>query len=321
MTPTGKVSVVMVNWNGLSDTEECVDSLLRCAYPSLEIVVVDNGSSGGDAGLLGQKYGDRIRVIANQSNIGFVGGALLGLEEAMNRDSGYVLLIGNDMSVEPDLVSRLVDAATAHQDYAFVVPTIMNYYQPEQLDANPERARWLGLGALRLAELENSKELEDCHWASGGCMLLRVSYMEKASVLKAMRPYFLYGDPIWCLSALCNGYRIGYVRSARVYHKGSRSLKRMGPARLKWVMRDYLVLWFDFWRSGYYRGLRPSVLGMYVWWIFLRRPLYMPGLIMRNLNAGTLRALRQGFGSAFSWMRHARQEEPQVKQGDRRGSV
>ncbi len=38
------VTVVVVNWNGWADTIECLESVLRSAYPAFRVVVCDNGS-------------------------------------------------------------------------------------------------------------------------------------------------------------------------------------------------------------------------------------------------------------------------------------
>jgi GT2 family glycosyltransferase len=50
MTPKSPcVFIILVNWNGLSDTRECLESLSKITYPNARVVVVDNGSQNGDA--------------------------------------------------------------------------------------------------------------------------------------------------------------------------------------------------------------------------------------------------------------------------------
>jgi GT2 family glycosyltransferase len=44
-----------VNWNRAKDTLEWVDSLLQ-GNPGTEVVVVDNGSTGGSSGFLRDKH-------------------------------------------------------------------------------------------------------------------------------------------------------------------------------------------------------------------------------------------------------------------------
>jgi len=52
-----KVSIIILNWNGLDDTIECLDSLKKIAYTDYEVIVVDNGSKGKDVeGLIEKIY-------------------------------------------------------------------------------------------------------------------------------------------------------------------------------------------------------------------------------------------------------------------------
>ena len=41
---TPQVSVIILNWNGLADTIECLESLRRITYPNYRVIVVDNAS-------------------------------------------------------------------------------------------------------------------------------------------------------------------------------------------------------------------------------------------------------------------------------------
>jgi GT2 family glycosyltransferase len=39
-----KVSIIILNWNGLEDTIECLESLKKITYPNHNVIVMDNGS-------------------------------------------------------------------------------------------------------------------------------------------------------------------------------------------------------------------------------------------------------------------------------------
>ena len=51
VTHAGRVSVIVVNYDGADDTLACVESLreIEIGDGGLEIIVVDNGSPAGDA--------------------------------------------------------------------------------------------------------------------------------------------------------------------------------------------------------------------------------------------------------------------------------
>ena len=41
-----KVFALVLNWNGLKDTMECIESLRNVTYGNLEVIIIDNGSVG-----------------------------------------------------------------------------------------------------------------------------------------------------------------------------------------------------------------------------------------------------------------------------------
>jgi GT2 family glycosyltransferase len=63
-----KVSIIILNWNGLEDTVECLESLKKITYPNYAVIVVDNGSTGNDARVLREKFDDYIHLIENDKN-------------------------------------------------------------------------------------------------------------------------------------------------------------------------------------------------------------------------------------------------------------
>ncbi len=300
MTQKPKVSIIIVNWNGLSDTSECLESLMKVTYPNYEIVVVDNGSNGGDARVLKERYGKGIRLIENDRNYGFVKAALMGMRDALERGADYVLLLGNDTVVAPDFLEELVRAAEDNPNFAILAPTLYQYGQGNEVQSGGEQAVWFGLKTVRLTETEGVESVLNSTWVSGTCMLLERDKLERMGVIPAMEPYFLYGDATWCLSALRAGFGIGYVPRARVWHKGSRSLGRMGPSRMRWAMRDYVILGYHFWRSGYFRSIPPSEFMTYASWIYLRRPLDLAKLLLRNPRWGNIAGLFKGLAEGVA---------------------
>src|SRR3989304_3805999 len=128
-----KVTLVVLNWNGLADTSQCLDSLGRITYPNLETIVVDNGSSGDDAKALQERFGDSARVIASPKNLGFAGGCNLAMREALAGDADYVLLLNKDVTVDGRFLDELVGAAERLSDAAGPCPNIYFHDRPPGL--------------------------------------------------------------------------------------------------------------------------------------------------------------------------------------------
>ncbi len=50
----GRCTIILVNWNGWQDTIECMESINRQDYPTIDIVVVDNNSSDDSVSMIRQ---------------------------------------------------------------------------------------------------------------------------------------------------------------------------------------------------------------------------------------------------------------------------
>jgi GT2 family glycosyltransferase len=109
---TRKVTIIILTWNGLTYTRRCLETLagtidsLNC-----DVLVVDNGSSDGTLEYL--RSFPWIRVIANESNLGFVRGNNIGIRAADPRSD--LLLLNNDIEIEQrDWLQQM--EATAYSD-------------------------------------------------------------------------------------------------------------------------------------------------------------------------------------------------------------
>ena len=120
-----KVSIIILNWNGLDDTIECLESLQKITYPNYEVIVVDNGSRGNDAQVLREKFGDYIELIQNDKNYGYTGGNNIGIRYALHNSSwDYFLVLNNDTVVESGFLTELVNIAESAPSSGIAGPKI-----------------------------------------------------------------------------------------------------------------------------------------------------------------------------------------------------
>jgi GT2 family glycosyltransferase len=101
------VAIVILNWNGLDDTLECLDSLRQLRYGRRRIILVDNGSANNEGKSIAALYPE-ICLIANETNRGFSGGCNDGINRAVAEGFDYIVTLNNDCLVEPDWLSNLV---------------------------------------------------------------------------------------------------------------------------------------------------------------------------------------------------------------------
>lgn len=111
------VSTVLVNFNGLSDLAECLESIKRQDYENIELIVVDNRSTDGSLEALERFADDPLnrsrfaaaspRLLANSSNVGFSPALNQGIRESAGE---YVMPLNTDVVLEAGFVSALVSA-------------------------------------------------------------------------------------------------------------------------------------------------------------------------------------------------------------------
>ena len=91
------VGIVILNWNGVEDTIECVNSVLKSTYDTYKIYIVDNGSIDNSVELFSNIYGteDKVTVVSTGKNLGFSGGNNVGMRLAVDEGATYILLLNN----------------------------------------------------------------------------------------------------------------------------------------------------------------------------------------------------------------------------------
>lgn len=104
------VTVVVVTWNGWHLLPACLDSIRQQTIGAERVrtVVVDNGSTDGTAAALRRDYPE-VDVMVSERNLGFAGGAALGLDSAT---TAYVAILNNDAELAPDALEHLLAAMT-----------------------------------------------------------------------------------------------------------------------------------------------------------------------------------------------------------------
>ncbi len=102
---TARATVVVVTWQGQHLLGPCLDALAAQTLgpEEVDVVVVDNASTDGTAELLAS-YRD-VRVVTAPRNLGFAGGATLGLADV---STPYAVMLNNDAAPDPDWLERLL---------------------------------------------------------------------------------------------------------------------------------------------------------------------------------------------------------------------
>ena len=101
-----RCSIIIVNYNGRRYLDDCLDSLIHDLNQNDEIILVDNASSDGSVEHVAHKF-PQVRVIRNDTNLGFSQGCNIGAQAATGH---YLAFLNPDTVVVEGWLDALINA-------------------------------------------------------------------------------------------------------------------------------------------------------------------------------------------------------------------
>jgi N-acetylglucosaminyl-diphospho-decaprenol L-rhamnosyltransferase len=117
-----EVSVCVVNWNCRDLLRACLESLRPDVQGvSLEVIVVDNGSTDGAADMVAAAF-PGVTLLRNADNRGF---ARANNQAAAAARGDFLFFLNNDAELPPGALRRLLDFARARPEAGLVGPRLV----------------------------------------------------------------------------------------------------------------------------------------------------------------------------------------------------
>ena len=119
------ISIITVNYNGLKDTCELIETL-PLEDESIEVIVVDNASKEDEATIISQRY-PKVKIVRSKENLGFAGGNNLGIKASHGK---YLFFINNDIILHTSYIIHqtsfrpLIDRLESSEKVGMVCPKI-----------------------------------------------------------------------------------------------------------------------------------------------------------------------------------------------------
>jgi GT2 family glycosyltransferase len=230
--PGPKVEMILLNYNGLEDTLECVASLEKLTYRNYSIIIVDNGSRPEQREGLKRELGATCTIIETGANLGFAKGFNVGMRYALGQGAQYLLIMNNDIVVSPDALTRLLEEAEADPTIGLLSPRIYYYsrpqyfYFPMQTDRLPPLLKFhLGYvwGVLNSWRVNTADRISDVTCIDGCFCLIKRKVLEKVGLFDHVFPYGSYEVPSLCQRVANAGFRMVAVPDTSVWHKVGKS--------------------------------------------------------------------------------------------------
>ncbi len=222
LTGCPNVAIVILNWNGLQDTLECLESVKKITYPNYTVVVIDNGSKGNDAEVIEEKFGDFVYLIKEERNLGFAGGCNVGIRRALHSGAKYILLLNNDTVVDPDFLNELVNFAQNNLQIGIIGPKVYYYEQPNRLFNAGGKVNFYTGSTPFIGEGTASgglfDKIEEVDFVVGCALLIKEETIRRIGLLS--EKYFAYYEETeWCTKAKKAGFKVVYMPNAKIWHK------------------------------------------------------------------------------------------------------
>jgi GT2 family glycosyltransferase len=221
-----KVFVLVLNWNGQTDTIECLESASKIEYSNYQTIVIDNGSIDDSVPIFKEKF-PKIKLLETGENLGFSGGNNVGIEYALSHGADYIFLLNNDTIVDPQVLSTLVEASRQNSKAGVLGSKIYFYKQPSKV--------WFGGGKWsvdegkfdhidhgKIDDLDCKSPVQETDFVCGCAFFMKSEAIQKIGVLED-KFFLMWEECDWCYRAKRAGYTCLLVSTSKVWHKISAS--------------------------------------------------------------------------------------------------
>jgi len=237
------LSVIIVNFNTKDLLKKCLESIpssIQYSVFSIQIIVVDNGSTDGSVDMIkgtiihNTKF--KIRLIENQTNLGFAKAVNLAIRQGQD---GPVLLLNSDTfvkkgaiekllkfeeQVRPAIIgARMLNPDGTFQGSCFYLPTI----------DRAVKEYWFGKSGYFSKYAPTGDKPVEVEAVSGGAMLISRGVIDKIGLLDE-RYFFYFEDLDYCRRAQKAGFKIYFLPSAQIIHEHGASGKNLANESNQW---------------------------------------------------------------------------------------
>lgn len=285
------VYVVLLAYNNLGDTLECLQSVTDLAYSNAHTVLVDNGSTDDTAAQVRLLYPE-VEIVRIENNRGVPGGFNLGITYALGRGAEYVFLLNNDTVLASNLLHELVNSAAVGRNRAVLMPKVVYYDAPSvvwsagaRYRALPPAIVFIGLGD----DIARHDRERDIRYAPTCGLLIHRRAFEEVGLFDDGY-LFYYDDWDFCDRVRAAGMTIRYVPTAVMRHKVSRTIR----SRKETFWRTWGASCVRYYR----RHGRPTVLDLplHLGYILLRESVQGHGASLPFFLKGALEGFRRPLG-------------------------
>jgi len=210
-----KISLLILNYNGLDITPLILNSIQKLNYPSerIETIIIDNASTDGSREMIEKKY-PFVKIIKLEKNIAY--GAF---NQGVKRCTGeFCFLLNNDMEIDPECLRELIAIFRKHPEAVIAGPAIYNFKSRKLMYTRKYISRTFYQGADHFEDLTEEKSMKEELEAYTGVPFLRTSFARSLDYV--FDPdYFLFVEDIDLAYRIrMLGHTFHRAPKAKLYH-------------------------------------------------------------------------------------------------------
>jgi GT2 family glycosyltransferase len=237
-----RVGAIVLCYNGIDLTLECLASLLGQDYPKLDVIVVDNHSQDGTVETVSSKY-PQVKVIASQENLGYASGNNLGLLTAIDLGCDLFFLVNNDTHLSLDCVSTLVSAIEKNPQAGAIGPMVHTFEGLGRISSAGGKINWRYASAINVG----AGEIDDGQYSAravdfiNGCgFMVTRKALDRAGMLDPK--YFMYWEETdWSMRIWQAGFQVLFEPQAHMEHKATLQDNDQSPTTIYYLTRNRLL--------------------------------------------------------------------------------
>jgi len=224
----------------------------------LEVIVVDNASSDNSTAMIVKEF-PQVKLITNQTNLGFAKGNNVGINQAIGK---YILLLNSDILVQSGALQSMVAVAQSDRKIGAIGPRLLNQDGTDQWQFHREfptlgqivwvyttvlgrltpRIRWLRAKYLGQQNREQSGATN--LQLSGAALMVSANLLKKLGGLDE-NFYFWLEDVDLCWRVKKLGYQLYYNAQAKIIHLGGASSAMWSDFKRLYNFRVSMVKYFQ----------------------------------------------------------------------------
>lgn len=237
-----RISIVIVTWNSQDYIRPCLDSLFS-QNQDLEVIAVDNNSRDSTLNAL-REYGARIKIIENQSNLGFARAVNQGLKLAAG---DYILLLNPDTVLTPGALGAMAGYLATHPKVWALGPQLLNidgsvqrscrqfpdgrimFYEFTGLSKLFPKNKIFGRWRMGYFDHQTPAQVDQ---PMGACLIVKREILDKVGLLDEENFPMFFNEVDWCLRISRAGGQLYFLPQAKVYHHHGASTRRVKRAMI-----------------------------------------------------------------------------------------